>query len=63
MFSFDVEGDVGDDPNLMSLWFNQPSLGLPSKVSARDADNERVLDAVLRSITRKMSSEKYTPIL
>jgi len=58
-----VEGDVGDDPNLMSLWFNQPSLGLPSKVSARDVDNERVLDTVFRSITRKMSSERYTPML
>jgi endothelin-converting enzyme len=31
LFSFDVEGDVGDDPNNMVLWFNQPSLGLPSK--------------------------------
>lgn len=31
LFSFNVEGDVGVDPNFMTLWFNQPSLGLPSK--------------------------------
>lgn len=31
-FNFDVEGDVGKDPNLMTLQFEQPSLGLPSKV-------------------------------
>ena len=32
LFSFIVEGDVGVDPNHMVLWFNQPELGLPSKV-------------------------------
>ena len=32
LFSFDIEGDVGVDPNHMVLWFNQPDLGLPSKV-------------------------------
>lgn len=32
LFEFGIEGDVGVDPNLMTLWFNQPSLGLPSKV-------------------------------
>ncbi|KAK7023952.1 Endothelin-converting enzyme 1 [Favolaschia claudopus] len=31
LFSFSVEGDVGVDPNFMSLWFDQASLGLPSK--------------------------------
>ena len=34
LFSFDIDGDVGVDPNAMSLWFSQPSLGLPSKVSS-----------------------------
>lgn len=33
LFSFDIEGDVGVDPNYMVLWFNQPELGLPSKVT------------------------------
>lgn len=32
LFSFDVEGDVGVDPNHMVLWFNQANLGLPAKV-------------------------------
>lgn len=32
LFSFDIEGDVGVDPNHLVLWFSQPSLGLPSKV-------------------------------
>ncbi|KAL5532721.1 hypothetical protein ACEPAF_4495 [Sanghuangporus sanghuang] len=31
LFSFDIDGDVGIDPNFMSLWFYQPDLGLPSK--------------------------------
>ena len=33
LFEFGVEGDAGLDPNFMILWFQQPSLGLPSKVS------------------------------
>ncbi len=32
LFEFGVEGDAGFDPNFMTLWFQQPSLGLPSKV-------------------------------
>jgi endothelin-converting enzyme len=31
LFSFEVEGDAGVDPNDMTLWFSQPELGLPSK--------------------------------
>lgn len=33
LFDFNIEGDVGVDPNAMTLWFEQPDLGLPSKVS------------------------------
>jgi len=32
LFEFGVEGDVALDPNFMILWFQQPTLGLPSKV-------------------------------
>ena len=32
LFEFGVEGDVAFDPNFMILWFQQPTLGLPSKV-------------------------------
>lgn len=35
LFDFGIEGDVGVDPNYMTLWFSQPSLGLPSKVCRR----------------------------
>ncbi|KII88684.1 hypothetical protein PLICRDRAFT_141150 [Plicaturopsis crispa FD-325 SS-3] len=31
LFSIDIEGDVGVDPNFMTLWFSQPEFGLPSK--------------------------------
>nr|GAT59620.1 endothelin-converting enzyme 1 [Mycena chlorophos] len=30
-FDIQIEGDVGQDPNLMVLWFDQASLGLPAK--------------------------------
>lgn len=30
LFSVDIDGDVGDDPNKMTLLFGQPGLGLPS---------------------------------
>ena len=33
LFDTDIEGDAGRDPNDMTLWFSQPSLGLPAKVS------------------------------
>lgn len=35
LFDFDIDGDVGVDPDFMTLWFSQPSLGLPSKVYMR----------------------------
>jgi endothelin-converting enzyme len=35
LFEFSIEGDAGADPNNMILWFSQPSLGLPSKVSSQ----------------------------
>ena len=31
LFQFDIDGDIGDDPNALTLWFGQPDLGLPSK--------------------------------
>jgi hypothetical protein len=32
LFDFDIDGDVGSDPNDMTLWFSQSANGLPSKV-------------------------------
>ncbi|KIY74398.1 zincin [Cylindrobasidium torrendii FP15055 ss-10] len=37
LFSFNIEGDVGVD-NTLSLWFNQPPLGLPAKEYFEDED-------------------------
>ncbi|EJF65996.1 metalloprotease [Dichomitus squalens LYAD-421 SS1] len=31
LFSYVIDGDVGNDPNFMTLWISQPDLGLPSK--------------------------------
>ncbi|KAF9233936.1 hypothetical protein BU15DRAFT_90170 [Melanogaster broomeanus] len=31
LFEFFIDGDAGVDPNAMTLWFTQPTLGLPSK--------------------------------
>lgn len=33
LFEFYVDGDAGVDPNAMTLWFSQASLGLPAKVT------------------------------
>ncbi|KAI0636818.1 Metalloprotease [Trametes polyzona] len=31
LFSYDIDGDIGNDPNSMTLWIGQAELGLPSK--------------------------------
>ncbi|KAJ7168203.1 hypothetical protein C8R43DRAFT_1121386 [Mycena crocata] len=41
LFSFQIEGDIGVDPNFMTLWFDQASLGLPSK---EYYDEDSILD-------------------
>ncbi|KAF9052689.1 hypothetical protein BJ165DRAFT_1413126 [Panaeolus papilionaceus] len=43
LFSFDIEGDVGVDPNHMILWFNQPDLTLPSKEYYEDESTVTLL--------------------
>ncbi|KNZ75362.1 Endothelin-converting enzyme 1, partial [Termitomyces sp. J132] len=49
LFSFEIEGDVGRDPNDMTLWFSQPSLGLPSK---EYYDDKAILDGYKQAIER-----------
>lgn len=39
LFAADIEGDVGVDPNFMTFYFSQPSLGLPSKVRVAISDD------------------------
>ncbi|KAF8905965.1 hypothetical protein CPB84DRAFT_536278 [Gymnopilus junonius] len=50
LFSFDVDGDVGVDPNHLVLWFSQPGLGLPSK---EYFEEESILD-VYRSVLQRL---------
>ncbi|TFK76595.1 zincin [Pluteus cervinus] len=50
LFSFNIEGDVGADPNYMVLWFSQPSFGLPSK---EYYDEETVVD-VYQSVIQRL---------
>ena len=38
LFEFYVDGDAGHDPNTMTLWFTQATLGLPSKVCCDSID-------------------------
>ncbi|KAG7086631.1 hypothetical protein E1B28_002573 [Marasmius oreades] len=50
LFAFEIEGDVGVDPNHMVLWFNQPELGLPSKEYYEDNDIRKVYQEVLEKL-------------
>ncbi|RDB20946.1 Endothelin-converting enzyme 1 [Hypsizygus marmoreus] len=50
LFSFDIEGDIGVDPNQMVLWFSQASLGLPSKEYYKD----KSILAVYRSVVERL---------
>jgi endothelin-converting enzyme len=60
LFDFGIEGDVGEDPNNMTLWFSQPDLGLPSKVSTLTMDVVSFLKKISsRNITRTNPSEMY----
>ncbi|KAF8636703.1 hypothetical protein AX17_003507 [Amanita inopinata Kibby_2008] len=57
LFSFDVEGDVGNDPNYMVLWFSQPSIGLPSKEYYEDESILAVYSDVVESLLLTLAEE------
>ncbi|KAG6891339.1 hypothetical protein C0992_008793 [Termitomyces sp. T32_za158] len=57
LFSFEIEGDVGRDPNDMTLWFNQPSLGLPSKEYYEDKAILGVYQGVVERLLLALSKE------
>jgi endothelin-converting enzyme len=71
LFSFDVDGDSGVDPNAMTLWFSQPGLGLPSKEYYEDKSIrmiyqdviERLLSALAEEDENEDLTEKNTNIL
>ncbi|KAI3608021.1 endothelin-converting enzyme 1 [Moniliophthora roreri] len=58
LFSFDIEGDVGVDPNHMVLWFSQPSLGLPSKEYYQDDDVREVYQDVLEKLLLAVTDDE-----
>ncbi|KAL0063326.1 hypothetical protein AAF712_009821 [Marasmius tenuissimus] len=58
LFGFDIEGDVGVDPNHMILWFNQPELGLPSKEYYDDEDIRKVYQDVLEELLLAVADER-----
>lgn len=62
LFSAEIEGDVGNDPNFMTLWFSQPELGLPSKVG-HDSQHRvgyRNQSRMIRNTTTKSHLSSYT---
>ncbi|KAH9484148.1 Endothelin-converting enzyme-like protein [Psilocybe cubensis] len=58
LFSFDIEGDVGVDPNHMVLWFNQPGLGLPSKEYYEEQAILEVYNIVLERLLITLTEEE-----
>ncbi|KAN0123833.1 metallo peptidase [Russula decolorans] len=62
LFDFGVEGDVAFDPNFMILWFQQPTLGLPSKEYFEDKTMREVYASVLeRLLIIHYEAEKDKP--
>ncbi|KAJ4488470.1 hypothetical protein J3R30DRAFT_3654706 [Lentinula aciculospora] len=57
LFSFDIEGDVGVDPNRLVLWFFQPSLGLPSKEYYEEEDIRMVYQSVIERLLLVVNEE------
>ncbi|KAG6832683.1 hypothetical protein H0H92_012255 [Tricholoma furcatifolium] len=57
LFSFEIEGDVGRDPNDMALWFSQPSLGLPSKEYYEDETVLEVYQSVIERLLLILATE------
>ncbi|KAF8654168.1 hypothetical protein AX16_003697 [Volvariella volvacea WC 439] len=56
-FSFAIEGDAGDDPDYMVLWFYQPPLGLPTKEYYEEEAIVDVYREVVESLFYTLSEE------
>ncbi|KAF9520534.1 hypothetical protein BS47DRAFT_639027 [Hydnum rufescens UP504] len=57
LFSLDIEGDIGVDPNFMTLWFSQSPLGLPSKEYYNDAEVLVAYTSVIRDLLYDQDQE------
>ncbi|EPQ58373.1 Metalloprotease [Gloeophyllum trabeum ATCC 11539] len=58
LFEFDIDGDVAVDPNFMTLWFSQPSLGLPSKEYYEDESIVALYNDVLERLLVTIAEEQ-----
>ncbi|KAJ8517324.1 hypothetical protein ONZ45_g5490 [Pleurotus djamor] len=61
LFSFDVEGDVGVDPNFMTLWFNQPRFGLPSMEYYKERHVTTVYQDVIENLLSALTEQEVVP--
>ncbi|CAG7846629.1 Neprilysin {ECO:0000269/PubMed:15283675, ECO:0000269/PubMed:8168535}; AltName: Full=Atriopeptidase; AltName: Full=Common acute lymphocytic leukemia antigen; Short=CALLA; AltName: Full=Enkephalinase; AltName: Full=Neutral endopeptidase 24.11; Short=NEP; Short=Neutral endopeptidase; AltName: Full=Skin fibroblast elastase; Short=SFE; AltName: CD_antigen=CD10 [Serendipita indica DSM 11827] len=50
LFGFDIDGDIGVDPDKMTLWFWQPELGLPSKEYYEEPEISKVYEAAIEKL-------------
>ncbi|KAJ7093237.1 hypothetical protein C8R44DRAFT_646354 [Mycena epipterygia] len=58
LFSFQIEGDIGVDPNFMILWFDQASLGLPSKEYYEEESILEIYQSVVERLLFTLSEEE-----
>jgi len=58
LFSFDIDGDVGKDPNFMTLWFGQPEFGLPSKEYYEEDDMRELYNDVIEKLLTTIYEEE-----
>ncbi|PCH38139.1 zincin [Wolfiporia cocos MD-104 SS10] len=58
LFSVDIEGDVGADPNFMTFWFSQPELGLPSKEYYEEESIVELYETVLERLLLTLAEEE-----
>lgn len=62
LFSFEIEGDVGTDPNFMVPWFSQPKFGLPSKEYYEDKAIRKVYKDVVERLLLVLTEEEEKDI-
>ncbi|KAJ7771710.1 hypothetical protein B0H16DRAFT_1514445 [Mycena metata] len=58
LFSFQVDGDVGIDPNYMTLWFDQAPLGLPAKEYYEEDSIVEIYQDVVERLLYTLSEEE-----
>ncbi|KAH9951953.1 Metalloprotease [Amylocystis lapponica] len=58
LFEPQIEGDVGTDPNFMTLWVSQPSLGLPAKEYYEEESFVELYQNVLERLLITLAEEE-----